>query len=136
MIETELSCSQTDIELWVSPFLSYELWKLRIKLQKQAIQTTSYLLSTYLINYTMGMMKSATFRNELFSVWATFLIIFLGSADCISAYSLEDSENRKRYNLELFVMYFWLGWLIGMHTYERKFMIPLYLLYFLSLRRT
>ena len=25
---------QTDIELWVSPFLSYELWKLRIELQK------------------------------------------------------------------------------------------------------
>ena len=32
---------QTDNELWVPPFLSYELWKLRIKLQKQAIQTAS-----------------------------------------------------------------------------------------------
>ncbi|KAM3749859.1 hypothetical protein ACB098_05G217600 [Castanea mollissima] len=96
----------------------------------------SYLLSTYLINYTMGLMKSATFRNELFSVWATFLIIFLGSADCISAYSLADNENRKRYNLELFVKYFWLGLLIGAHTHELKFMIPLYLLYVLSLSRT
>ncbi|KAL4628497.1 hypothetical protein ACB092_05G243200 [Castanea dentata] len=95
-----------------------------------------YLLSTYLINYTMGLMKSTAFPNELFSVWATFLIIFLGSADCLSAYSLEDSENRKRYNLELFVLYFWLGWLIGEHAHELKFMIPLYLLYFLSLRRT
>ena len=28
-----------DIELWVPPFLSYELWKLRIELRKQAIQT-------------------------------------------------------------------------------------------------
>ena len=37
-METELSCSQTDIELWVPPFLSYELWKLRIELRKQAIQ--------------------------------------------------------------------------------------------------
>ena len=96
----------------------------------------SYLLSTYLINYTMGLMKTATFRHDLFSVWAVFLIIFLGSADCISAYSLEDCENRKRYNLEVFVMYFWLGWLIGVHTQKFEHMIPLYLLYFLSLRRT
>ncbi|XP_050283958.1 uncharacterized protein LOC126723969 [Quercus robur] len=95
-----------------------------------------YLLSTFLINYTMGLMKSATFPNELFSVWAMFLIIFLGSADCISAYSLEDSENRKRYYLEIFVQYFWLGWVIGMHANEHKFMIPLYLLYILSLITT
>ena len=97
---------------------------------------TSYLLSTFLINYTMGLMKLATFRDELFAVWATFLIIFVGSADCISAYSLEDSENRKRYNLELFVQYFWLGWLIGLYANEPKFTITLYLLYFLSMRRT
>ena len=32
---------QTDIEIWVPPFLSYELWKLRIELLKQAIQTAS-----------------------------------------------------------------------------------------------
>ncbi|KAM3701553.1 hypothetical protein ACJW31_05G182300 [Castanea mollissima] len=96
----------------------------------------SYLLSTFLINYTMGLMKSAKFRDELFAVWATFLIIFLGSADCISAYSLEDSENRKRYNLELFVQYFWLGWLIGLYANQPKFTITLYLLYVLSVRRT
>ncbi|KAM4102206.1 hypothetical protein ACB094_05G206600 [Castanea mollissima] len=96
----------------------------------------SYLLSTYLINYTMGLMKSAKFHDELFAVWATFLIMFLGSPDCISAYSLEDSEHRKRYNLENFLQYFWLGWLIVVHSNKPKNMIPLYLLYFLSLRRT
>ena len=42
VMKTKLSCNQTDIELWVPPFLSYELWKLRIELQKQAIQTVSY----------------------------------------------------------------------------------------------
>ena len=97
----------------------------------------SYLLSTYLIHYTMGLMKTTKFRHELFAIWATFLILFLGSADCISAYSLEDNEHRKRYSLELFLQYFWLGWLIVIHTHDHKFksMIPLYLLYFLSLRR-
>ena len=107
-----------------SLMLKYSIW-------------ASYLLSTYLINYTMGLMKSSKFRYELFAVWATFLIIFLGSANCISAFSLEDSENRKRYNWELLVQYFWLFWLIGVHTYnDPKHMIPLYLLCFLSMRRT
>ena len=32
----------------------------------------SYLLSTYLINYTMGLMKSATFQDEFFAVWRRF----------------------------------------------------------------
>ena len=41
VMETELSYSQTDIELWVPPFLSYELWKQRNELWKQAIQTAS-----------------------------------------------------------------------------------------------
>ena len=31
----------TNFLLWVSPFLSYELWKQRIELSKQAIQTGS-----------------------------------------------------------------------------------------------
>ena len=106
-----------------SLMLKYSIW-------------ASYLLSTYLINYTMGLMKSTEIRHELFAIWATFLIMFLGSADCISAYSLEDSEHRKRYSLELFLQYFWLGWLIVVHSHRLKFMIPLYLLYFLSLRRT
>lgn len=106
-----------------SLMLKYSIW-------------ASYLLSTYLINYIMGLMKSTEIRHELFAIWATFLIMFLGSADCISAYSLEDSEHRKRYNLELFLQYFWLGWLIVVHSHKLKFMIPLYLLYFLSLRRT
>ena len=39
--ENRVIVRQTDIELWVRPFLSYELWKLRIELRKQAIQTAS-----------------------------------------------------------------------------------------------
>ncbi|KAK4587749.1 hypothetical protein RGQ29_018952 [Quercus rubra] len=97
---------------------------------------TAYVLSTYLISYTMGQMKSVTFHDELFAVWAMFLLIFLGSADCISAHSLEDNENRKRYNLEIFIQYFWLGWLIGKHGLETRFKVPLCFLYALSLLRT
>ena len=38
-METELSFGQTTFLLWVPPFLSYELWKLRIELWELAIQT-------------------------------------------------------------------------------------------------
>ena len=40
VMETELSFGQTTFLLWVLPFLSYELWKLRIELWKHLVQTT------------------------------------------------------------------------------------------------
>ena len=41
VMETELSFGQTTLLLWVLPFLSYELWKQRIELSKNSIQTGS-----------------------------------------------------------------------------------------------
>ena len=41
VMETELSFGQTTFLLWVPPFLSYELWKQRIELSKNSIQTGS-----------------------------------------------------------------------------------------------
>jgi len=40
-METELSFGQTTFLLWVPPFLSYELWKLRIELSNLISQTAS-----------------------------------------------------------------------------------------------
>ncbi|GMY36960.1 hypothetical protein FCV25MIE_32202 [Fagus crenata] len=87
----------------------------------------AYLMPMYLITYTLGQMQSATFRNELFTFWAMFLLIFLGSADCISAYRLEDNENRKRYNLEVMFKFYILGWFIATYAIT-KFLVPLYIL--------
>ena len=41
VMEIELSFGQTTFLLWVPPFLSYELWKLRIELSNLVGQTTS-----------------------------------------------------------------------------------------------
>ena len=41
VMKTELSFGQTTFLLWVPPFLSYELWKLRIELWKYLVQTGS-----------------------------------------------------------------------------------------------
>ncbi|GMY21792.1 hypothetical protein FCV25MIE_17033 [Fagus crenata] len=56
----------------------------------------AYVSCTYLIGYTIGLMQAASFHNELFAFWGAFLLTFFGSADCITAYSPEDNENRKR----------------------------------------
>uniref|UniRef100_A0A2N9IHN4 DUF4220 domain-containing protein n=1 Tax=Fagus sylvatica TaxID=28930 RepID=A0A2N9IHN4_FAGSY len=55
----------------------------------------TYVSCTYLIGYTIGLMQSVSFDNELLALWGAFLLTFFGSADCISAYSLEDNENWK-----------------------------------------
>ncbi|KAF8029632.1 hypothetical protein BT93_E2144 [Corymbia citriodora subsp. variegata] len=57
----------------------------------------AYTLSSYLIAYTLGLMTEASFQNELFPVWAILLMIFFGSADSCSAYSLEDCEQWRNY---------------------------------------
>ncbi|KAM3749390.1 hypothetical protein ACB098_05G181000 [Castanea mollissima] len=73
----------------------------------------AYALPAYLITYTFGQMQSASFENELFVIWAIFLLIFFGNADSISAYSLEDNENRRRYNMEVLIKYYGMGWLMS-----------------------
>ncbi|XP_030948877.1 uncharacterized protein LOC115972758 [Quercus lobata] len=91
----------------------------------------AYVLPTYLITYTFGQMQSASFENELFVIWAIFLLIFSGNADCISAYSLQDNENQRRYKMAVLVKYYGLAWLMGTYSHETKFMIPLYIFAFL-----
>jgi len=63
-------------------------------------------------------MQSAPFRNHLFVVWAVFLVIFLGNANSISAYNLEENENRKSYNFVVLIQCLWTQFLI--FTYSKK----------------
>ncbi|KAK3433832.1 hypothetical protein EUGRSUZ_D01108 [Eucalyptus grandis] len=54
-----------------NPMLNVVLW-------------AAYTLSGYLITYTLGLMRESPFRNPLFPLWATFLMIFLGSSNSLS----------------------------------------------------
>ena len=45
--ENKVIVCQTTFLLWVPPFLSYELWKLRIELQNLPIQTASKISQQY-----------------------------------------------------------------------------------------
>ncbi|KAK3433379.1 hypothetical protein EUGRSUZ_D00804 [Eucalyptus grandis] len=73
----------------------------------QLVTFAAYTLSTYSLTYALGLMQDASF-NELFRVWAVFLVIVLGSADSISAYSLEDNEKWKSYKWLVLIKSIWL----------------------------
>ena len=73
-METELSFGQTTFLLWVPPFLSYELWKLRIELWKHLVQTGPN------IAYTDNVNSKFKFRfrpNYVILVFSKSLLISL-----------------------------------------------------------
>ena len=97
---------------------------------------TAYFALTYLITYTLGQMQSAQFSNELFAVWAVFLVFVLGNADSMSAYSLEENENISNFVWQVFFQSFWMGYLIGQYITETKLKVPLFILWGLAVLKT
>uniref|UniRef100_A0A0E0F8L3 DUF4220 domain-containing protein n=1 Tax=Oryza meridionalis TaxID=40149 RepID=A0A0E0F8L3_9ORYZ len=73
----------------------------------------AYTSSYPLVNYTLGLMQSSPYNNDLFSVWALCLFLILGSVDSLSAYSLQDNENWKRFYFQEFIMSSWVVLLIS-----------------------
>ncbi|XP_052138841.1 uncharacterized protein LOC127757381 [Oryza glaberrima] len=57
---------------------------------------SALMLSYPAVSYTIGLMQSASFRNELIVAWGCFLLLLLGCADGIAAYSLNDSNQQAR----------------------------------------
>ncbi|KAF7849236.1 hypothetical protein BT93_L1053 [Corymbia citriodora subsp. variegata] len=91
----------------------------------------AYTLSTYVFTYALGLMQDAPFYNELFPVWAVFLVIILGSTDSISAYSLEDNERWKSYNWQAYIKLIWLLFLVDW-KFEGSFKTLVAITYLLS----
>jgi hypothetical protein len=56
----------------------------------------TFLFNYPVVAYTIGAMQSSSIQNELFVVWACFLILLLGSADCMTAFSFDDSSQQTR----------------------------------------
>ena len=95
----------------------------------------AYVLPMPLVAYTFGQMQLANFRNELFLVWAMFLLIFFGSADCISVYSLEDNENHNRYILEVLVNFYVVTQWISLYN-DGLLSLPFVIFQLFALNRT
>ncbi|XP_058071020.1 uncharacterized protein LOC131220065 [Magnolia sinica] len=75
---------------WNSAFMRSCIW-------------TAYTLSQNLIPYTMGLMQSAPFHNQMFGIWALFFLYAFGSVNSISAYSLEGNLEGKTYAFQVLV---------------------------------
>ncbi|KAF8723660.1 hypothetical protein HU200_021620 [Digitaria exilis] len=59
----------------------------------RALVWSALMLSYPAVSYTIGLMQSASFQNDLMVVWACFL---LGCADGIAACSIDDSDQQAR----------------------------------------
>ncbi|XP_030441824.2 uncharacterized protein LOC115664014 [Syzygium oleosum] len=103
-----------------SPMLKVVLW-------------AAFTLSGYLITYTLGLMHESPFRNPLFPLWATFLMIFLGSSNSFSAYSLEDNEQWKQYAWQHIVTFIGFVTLWAFYLTILPLTLAVFVLYFVLL---
>ncbi|KAF8032162.1 hypothetical protein BT93_D1173 [Corymbia citriodora subsp. variegata] len=99
----------------------------------QVVLWAAFTLSGYLITYTFGLMHESLFRNPLFPLWATFLMIFLGSSNSFSAYSLEDNEQWKKYAWQHMVRFVVLLALWTSYLTTLPLTLAVFLLYFVVL---
>ncbi|KAF8032255.1 hypothetical protein BT93_D1245 [Corymbia citriodora subsp. variegata] len=93
----------------------------------------AYTLSGYLITYTFGLMHDSTFRNSLFPLWATFLVVVLGSSNSFSVYSLDDNEQWKKYTWQNMVRFVGLLTLWTSYLTSLPLTMAFFLIYFVVL---
>lgn len=101
--------------------VTFGSWRRRCNNDKfRLVIFMAYTLSTYVLTYALGLMHDTPLRNELFPIWAMFLMIAFGSADSISAYSLEDNEQWKSYNWQIVIKSIWLFLLIDLYFHDKS----------------
>ncbi|KAL3742546.1 hypothetical protein ACJRO7_017936 [Eucalyptus globulus] len=94
-----------------NPMLNVVLW-------------AAYTLSGYLITYTLGLMCESPFRNPLFPLWLKL---------SLSAYSLEDNEQWKKYAWQHMVTFIGLLTLWTLYLTTLPSRLTVFLLYFVLL---
>jgi hypothetical protein len=97
----------------------------------------AFLFNYPVISYTIGLMQSSSIQNELFVVWACFLLLLLGSADTMTAFSFNDSsqQTRSMMNQTLHIVYLLFLILYYKGQLRGTFLVSLFLLWCLSVVR-
>uniref|UniRef100_A0A8R7R9T2 DUF4220 domain-containing protein n=1 Tax=Triticum urartu TaxID=4572 RepID=A0A8R7R9T2_TRIUA len=70
--------------------------------------------------YTIGLMQSAPFKKDLFSIWALILVNLRFNACFISAYGIPDQDNSRIYELTKVMSLLGVAFLIGTHNSQFK----------------
>jgi hypothetical protein len=97
----------------------------------------AFMFNYPVISYTIGLMQSSSIQNELFVVWACFLLLLLGTADTMTAFSFNDSsqQTRSMMNQALHVVYLLFLILYYKGQLRGTFLVSLFLLWSLSVVR-
>lgn len=97
----------------------------------------AFMFNFPVISYTIGLMQSSSIQNELFVVWASFLVLLLGSADTMTAFSFNDSSQQTRSMMHQALHTIYLLFLILYYKGQLRsnFLISLCLLWGLSVVR-
>ncbi|CAM0943499.1 unnamed protein product [Alopecurus aequalis] len=97
----------------------------------------AFMFNFPVIAYTIGLMQSSSIQNELFVVWACFLVLLLGSADTMTAFSFNDSSQQTRSMMHqgLHTVYLLLLILYYKGQLRSNFLVSLFLLWCLSVVR-
>ncbi|KAF8723355.1 hypothetical protein HU200_021879 [Digitaria exilis] len=97
----------------------------------------AFLFNYPVISYTIGLMQSSSIHNELFVVWACFLLLLVGSADTMTAFNLDDKSQQTRLMLNQAIHIVYLLFLILYYKGQLRgtFRISLFLLWSLSVVR-
>jgi hypothetical protein len=97
----------------------------------------AFMFNYPVISYTIGQMQSSSIQNELFVVWACFLLLLLGKADTMTAFNFNDSsqQTRSMMNQGLHIVYLLLLILYYKGQLRYSFLVGLFLLWALSVVR-
>ncbi|KAH7662180.1 hypothetical protein IHE45_15G115300 [Dioscorea alata] len=74
--------------------------------------------------YTIGLMQTAKFRNELFVLWAAFLIMVKCSTHSISAFSIQDNDNWLSNLLQITSLALYASLIYNSYFMHTRFWVP------------
>uniref|UniRef100_A0A0E0JDX7 DUF4220 domain-containing protein n=1 Tax=Oryza punctata TaxID=4537 RepID=A0A0E0JDX7_ORYPU len=97
----------------------------------------AFMFNYPVISYTIGLMQSSSIQNELFVVWACFLLLLLGTADTMTAFSFDDKSQLTRSMINQAIHVIYLIFLIFYYKGQLRgtFLVSLFLLWALSVVR-
>lgn len=84
--------------------------------------------------YTIGLMQSAPFKKDLFSVWALILVNLRFNACFISAYGIPDQDNSRINESGKVMALLGVGFLVG--TNNSQFKHPIWVLWAMQISRS
>ncbi|KAF8043661.1 hypothetical protein BT93_A1852 [Corymbia citriodora subsp. variegata] len=76
----------------------------------------AYTLTPAVIAYTLGLIQTAQSCHLRLPIWATYLVVVLGSVDSYTAHSMEDIERWKSFKVDSAAKFIMTSWMIASYA--------------------